>query len=80
MVCSRLSDCGDDAFIHVSETHAKRGFDGTVLLEQEISQLSTTKSGFKLMPCITTDGLQRVRMEFRYKYLDSAFVTGNAEG
>ena len=43
-----------------------------MLLEQEISQLSTTKSGFKLMPCITTGGLQRVRIASRYKYLDSA--------
>ena len=50
---------------HSCERHAKRGFDGSVLLEQEISQLSTIKSGFKLMPCITTGGLQRVRMAFR---------------
>ena len=51
--------------IHVSERRAKRSFDGSVLLEQEISQLSTIKSGFKLVPCLTTGGLQRVRMAFR---------------
>ena len=51
-----------------------------MLLEQEISQLSTTKSGFKLMPCITTGGLQRVRIASRYKYVDSALFTGNVEG
>ena len=43
----------------------EKGFDGSVLLEQEISKLSTTKSGFKLMPCITTGGLQGVQMAFR---------------
>ena len=32
------------------------------------------------MPCITRDGLQPVRIAFRWKYLDSAWVTKNAEG
>ena len=51
--------------IHVSERRAKRSFDGSVLLKQEISQLSTIKSGFKLVPCITRGGLQPVRIAFR---------------
>ena len=51
--------------IHVSERRAKRSFDGSVLLKQEISQLSTIKSGFELVPCITRDGLQQVRKAFR---------------
>ena len=51
--------------IHVSERRAKTSFDGSVLLKQDISQLSTIKSGLKLVPCITRDGLQPVRIAFR---------------
>ena len=51
--------------IHVSERRAKTSFDGSMLLKQEISQLSTIKSGFELVPCITRDGLQPVRKAFR---------------
>ena len=32
--------------MHVSERRAKRSFDGSVLLEPEISQPSTIRSGF----------------------------------
>ena len=49
----------------LTERHPKRRFNGSVLLEQEISQLSLVKSGFKLMPCITRGGLQPIRIAFR---------------
>ena len=47
-------------YIHVSERQANRGFDCSVPVQQQISQLSTIKSG-----CITRGGLQRVQMAFR---------------
>ena len=49
-----------------------------MLVQQQISQPSTLKSGLTLT--ITRGGLQRVRMSFRLNYLDSALVTGSAEG
>ena len=48
---------------------ANRGFDGSVLVQQQISQPSTLKSGLTLTLTddihITRGGLQRVRMAFR---------------
>ena len=34
--------------IHVSERQPKRGFDGSVLVQQQISQLSTIQGGLTL--------------------------------
>ena len=55
--------------IHVSERQANRGFDGSVLVQQQISQPSTLKSGLTMTLTdaihITRGGLQRVRMTFR---------------
>ena len=49
----------------VSERQVKRSFDCSVLVQRQISKVSTIKSGSKLMPYTTSGGLQPVRIAFR---------------